>query len=100
MADSFLNGIDVSHFNNSIDWAAVAADPSGPAFAYAKASDGIAMADPYYRVNHAGIKANRMLAGASHFYRPEHSALEQADWFFGIVGSVGGDQLQALVCGG
>lgn len=90
MTDSFLNGIDVSHFNESIDWRAVAADPSGLLFAYAKATEGVDLLDPDYRDNYAGIKANGMLAGASHFYRPQDPALAQANFFISTVGSVSG----------
>lgn len=91
MTDSFLNGIDVSHFNESIDWRAAAADPSGLQFAYAKATEGVDLLDPDYHDNYAGIKANGMLAGASHFYRPQDPALKQANFFISTVGSVSGD---------
>ena len=48
-----IPGIDVSHYQGVVDWAAVAA--SGEQFAFAKASEGISVADLYFHDNWAAI---------------------------------------------
>ena len=91
MAGTFLQGLDVSHFDGTIDWAQVAGDPSSPKFAYAKASEGSTFDDRCFTANYAGIKANNMLCGAYHYFHPEQPAQAQADWFMNIVREVKGD---------
>ena len=75
-------GIDVSHWQGSIDWAQVAA--SGKKFAIAKATDGQDYVDPTYATNKAGAELNGMVFGAYHFARPDKSANDavlEADHF-------------------
>jgi lysozyme len=91
MSDPFLQGLDVSHYNGAIDWRQVAAAPSRPAFAYAKATEGCANTDPSFAANRAGIRANNMLCGAYHMFHPDQPALEQARHFLAVVGEAGGD---------
>ena len=85
MSEPFLQGLDVSHYNGQIDWMRVAADPSRPAFAYAKASEGCTNADRLFADNYAGIKESKLLRGAYHMFRPDQPALEQADHFLSIL---------------
>jgi GH25 family lysozyme M1 (1,4-beta-N-acetylmuramidase) len=75
-------GIDVSHWQGSIDWAQVAA--SGTRFAIAKATDGQDYVDPTYATNKAGAELNGLVFGAYHFARPDRSANDavlEADHF-------------------
>jgi GH25 family lysozyme M1 (1,4-beta-N-acetylmuramidase) len=77
-----LPGIDVSHWNETIDWAQVAA--SGKTFAFAKASEGQHYVDPMYPANKAGAEANGIVFGAYHFARPDgtfRDAIREADHF-------------------
>jgi GH25 family lysozyme M1 (1,4-beta-N-acetylmuramidase) len=64
-----LPGIDVSHYQDEIDWTAVAA--SGIRFAFQKATEGTGYVDPTYATNRAGATANGIVFGAYHFARPD-----------------------------
>jgi GH25 family lysozyme M1 (1,4-beta-N-acetylmuramidase) len=77
-----LPGIDVSHHQDAIDWAQVAA--SGQRFAIAKATEGTSFVDPMYATNKAGAEANGIAFGAYHFARPDatpNDAELEADHF-------------------
>jgi len=58
-------GIDVSHYDGSIDWTQVAA--SGVRFAYIKCTEGAAFLDPEFVENWSGATESNILAGAYHF---------------------------------
>ncbi|HET6712813.1 MAG TPA: GH25 family lysozyme [Actinomycetota bacterium] len=77
-----LPGIDVSHWQGTIDWQRVA--EKGKRFAFLKATDGHDILDPTFFANRAGARANGLLVGAYHFARPDPSkgdAVEEARWF-------------------
>jgi lysozyme len=84
-----LSGVDVSHFQGAVDWQAVKA--AGCAFAFAKATEGAGIADPYFPANWAGMKAAGLLRGAYHFFRAEQDATEQAAHFLSTVQFEPGD---------
>ncbi|HEX9123681.1 MAG TPA: GH25 family lysozyme [Actinomycetota bacterium] len=75
-------GIDVSHHQDVIDWAQVAA--SGQRFVIAKATEGLGYVDPMYSTNRAGATAAGLVFGAYHFARPDlhpNNPLGEADHF-------------------
>ncbi|SBT45839.1 GH25 family lysozyme [Micromonospora auratinigra] len=75
-----VTGIDVSHYQGTINWANVAA--GGAKFSYAKATEGDYYVDAYFSANNSGAKANGLLAGAYHYARPDQSSgTAQADYF-------------------
>ena len=77
-----LPGIDVSHWQGTIDWQRVA--EKGKRFAFLKATDGHDLLDPTFFANRAGARANGLPVGAYHFARPDPSkgdAVEEARWF-------------------
>jgi GH25 family lysozyme M1 (1,4-beta-N-acetylmuramidase) len=77
-----LPGIDVSHWQGTIDWRKVAR--AGTAFVFMKATDGHDFLDPTFLTNRAGARANGLRVGAYHFARPDASkgdAVEEARWF-------------------
>jgi GH25 family lysozyme M1 (1,4-beta-N-acetylmuramidase) len=77
-----LPGIDVSHWQDEIDWAKVAR--AGKRFVFMKATDGHDFLDPRFFQNRAGARANGIVVGAYHFARPDPSkgdAAEEARWF-------------------
>lgn len=69
LADLDPRGIDVSHWQGPIDWAAVAA--SGVRFAWCKAGQGNGGTDPTFERNVKGCNANGILVGAYHFAVPD-----------------------------
>jgi GH25 family lysozyme M1 (1,4-beta-N-acetylmuramidase) len=77
-----LPGIDVSHWQGTIDWRKVAG--AGKRFVFLKATDGHDFVDPTFVANRAGARANGLSVGAYHFARPDPSkgdAAEEARWF-------------------
>lgn len=67
-------GVDVSHYQGSINWTAVYAD--GKTFAFVKATEGVTYNDPRFVANmtngtHAGV-----LMGAYHFARPDNNSAQ------------------------
>ncbi len=92
-----LPGIDVSHWQETIDWAQVAA--SGQRFAIAKATEGRTYVDPMYAVNKAGAAANGIVFGAYHFARPDdtpNDAIAEADHFVDTAQLVPGNLVPVL----
>lgn len=90
-------GIDVSHWQNTIDWAQVAA--GGKRFAYMKASEGTDLVDASYPANRAQAKAVGLYVGAYHFARPDRNpgdALAEADYFLAMSQLAAGDLLPVL----
>jgi len=76
-------GIDLSHYNGSVDFAKLPARRL--AFAFVKASEGGFTKDPLYLANYAGLKQNRILRGAYHFFYPQLNAHAQALNFLSVV---------------
>jgi lysozyme len=82
-APSRLTGIDVSHYQGQIDWDAVKA--AGCAFAFAKATEGAGVTDPYFAANWTGMQAAGLVRGAYHFFHPAQDASQQAAHFLATV---------------
>ena len=92
-----LPGIDVSHWQGTINWAKVAAD--GQRFVIAKATDGRTFDDPMYATNKAEATAAGLAFTAYHFARPDGSAddaILEADHFVQVAGLGPGNLLPAL----
>jgi len=92
-----LPGIDVSHWQGTIDWKRVAG--AGKRFVFLKATDGHDFVDPTFVTNRAGARANGLLVGAYHFARPDPSAgdaVEEARWFVGRANPRPGNLLPVL----
>jgi lysozyme len=78
-AAPFLNGIDVSHFQQSIDWPAVAA--SGIHFCFIKATEGASHVDPRFASNWQAAGQAGIARGAYHFFQPAVPVTAQANLF-------------------
>ena len=88
----FKPGIDVSHWQGTIDWAKVAG--GGITFAFAKATEGQTFNDPMYTTNRSGAAANGILFGAYHFAQPDNlpnDAIIEADHFSSVAAPAYGD---------
>ncbi len=88
-------GIDVSHHNGIVDWAAVAR--AGVVFAFAKATEGARLRDRRFPANWAEMREAGILRGAYHFFRPSVDAVIQADHFCDVVGTLGPGDLPPVV---
>jgi GH25 family lysozyme M1 (1,4-beta-N-acetylmuramidase) len=96
-APGTLEGLDVSHWQNAIDWLAVAA--AGKTFTYIKASEDIDFVDPNYAANRAAAGAAGLVVGAYHFAQPDATvgdAAAEADHFVDTARPVTGDLLPVL----
>jgi GH25 family lysozyme M1 (1,4-beta-N-acetylmuramidase) len=92
-----LPGIDVSHYQGSIDWASVAS--SGIRFAIAKVTDGRSYVDPTYLTNKAAAESNGIVFGAYHFARPDtrpNDPSVEADHFVDHAQLAGGNIIPVL----
>ncbi len=77
-------GIDVSRYQGRIDWEKVSQMRSGThriRFAFAKATEGVSLTDPYFERNRKDARANGIPFGAYHFFRPTADPVSQADFF-------------------
>src|SRR5262249_15766509 len=90
-----LSGIDVSHYQGSINWSSV----SGAAirFAAAKATRGTGFTDGFINQNIAGMKAAGIVPGAYHFAHPGSDPVAQADHFTSVVHAANGGSYSGLL---
>ena len=96
-ASTYLEGIDVSHWNGTINWPQVAG--AGKTFAIIKATEGETFLDSMYATNHSGARAAGLRTTAYHFARPglpTSEATIQADWFVQNAALLPGDLVPAL----
>lgn len=91
----WIPGIDVSHFQGTVDWAQVAA--SGVGFCFIKATEGTGIADSCFRQNWAGSSAAGLKRGAYHFGHPGMDAQAQAQFFFSTVGALASNDLPPVL---
>ena len=91
-----LHGIDVSGWQETVDWAAVRR--SGRLFAFAKATEGQTFVDRTFATNRVGMAAAGMvLRGFYHFARPDrNSAAAEAAHFLRTVGPLGPGEVPVL----
>jgi len=86
-----LEGVDVSHWQGSINWAVVKPHIS---FAILKCTEGATYFDDTYVVNKQGCIDNGIPHGAYHFFRTNVNPVTQADYFHAHIGS----NMNMLVC--
>jgi GH25 family lysozyme M1 (1,4-beta-N-acetylmuramidase) len=98
-----VQGVDVSNWQGTIDWARVAG--AGIKFAFLKAAEGkcptcsAAYTDPTYATNRAGANANGIIVGAYDFAQPSTvagAAAAEADHFIDVALPKTGDLLPIL----
>jgi GH25 family lysozyme M1 (1,4-beta-N-acetylmuramidase) len=90
-------GIDVSHWQNTINWPAVSA--AGKKFTYIKASESTDFVDPLYATNRAQAQAAGLYVGAYHFAQPSTEvgdAAAEADHYVDTATPASGDLLPVL----
>ena len=93
----FLDGIDVSYHQGSIDWTKVAG--AGQHFAYVRASAGSLTADSAYATNRTGARAAGLTVGSYHYANPDTApddAANEAAWFLRNATIGSGDLLPVL----
>jgi lysozyme len=85
-------GVDVSHYQEVVDWPTLAT--TGEAFAFAKASEGKSIPDLYFADNWAAMRAAGILRGAYHFFHPATAAADQVSFFLDRLQNANGGSTQ------
>jgi lysozyme len=88
---SWFLGLDVSHYQGTVDWNSVAQERY--TFAFIKATEATSWTDPEFSANWTGAKAAGLIRGAYHFYDPGSDPEKQAEHFLGTVWPGGGQPL-------
>ena len=88
-------GIDVSYHQGDIVWPRV--QRAGVRFAFVRVSDGTYVADPQFIANWRGAKRAGVLRGAYQFFRPELSAIDQADLMIATLRRHGRGELPPVI---
>ncbi|MBR0462927.1 MAG: glycoside hydrolase family 25 [Clostridia bacterium] len=87
--DAFpVRGVDVSHYQGSIDWNLL--QDQGIMFAYIKATEGSSYQDSEFQTNWENVKGTKLRAGAYHFFSFESSGLKQSENFIRTVPVIDG----------
>ncbi len=83
LTERLRTGIDVSRHSGTIDWATVA--QQGYGFAFAKATEGMDLKDSEFDQLWPAIQAAGLIRGAYHFYVTEDDPEKQAQFFIDNV---------------
>jgi lysozyme len=83
---SVIKGVDVSHWDGTVNWTSVKA--SGVSFAFAKATESTDLIDDQFAANWAGMKAAGVVRGAYHFFDASADPTAQATYFLAEVGTL------------
>jgi len=88
----YVDGIDVSYHQGTIDWAQVAS--AGKRFAFIRATAGTLTADSAYATNWWGAHTDGLAVGSYHFANPDtapNDASNEASWFLQHATIASGD---------
>jgi GH25 family lysozyme M1 (1,4-beta-N-acetylmuramidase) len=98
-ASAKCKGIDVSHYQGSVNWSSVYG--AGIRFAFAKATEGDYFQDGEFHGNMSRGKTQGLNMGAYHFARPDlNDGTHEATYFWNFIASEignGGDTLQPVL---
>ncbi len=96
---SYARGIDVSHWQQEVDWSAVKGD--GNVFAIIKASQGLSNVDKRLKINWPGIKQAGLLVSSYHFMNAHQDGARQAEHYINtmqpMIDQYGGFDLPAVL---
>ena len=79
-----VKGIDVSFYEDSVDWDTVHA--AGIDFAFIRVTDGLQYTDPRFPGYWAGARDAGVIRGAYQFFRPSQDPIAQADRLLALMG--------------
>lgn len=83
MSPNAVRGVDVSHHNSLVNWAAL--KKAGIEYAYVKASEGTSFVDPMFFRNMIAARAAGILVGAYHYFHWGDSVQGQVSAFLGTA---------------
>ena len=93
--DTSVKGMDVSHYDGTIDW--TKAHAAGIDFAFVKATEGTTFTDPMFATNWAGMKTAGVVRGAYHFFHSNVDPVAQADFVTKTVGTLEAGDLPIVI---
>jgi uncharacterized protein (TIGR03382 family) len=82
---STVNGIDVSEYDDAVDWPTAKA--AGISFAFVRVSDGLDFPDTKFSTYWPGAQAAGVLRGAYQYFEPDQDPIQQADMLLSAMGS-------------
>jgi lysozyme len=88
-------GIDVSYYQETIDWQRV--QRAGIRFAFIRLSDGATLRDSMFATNWAESKRVGVVRGAYQFFRPDQSVTAQADLMIAAMHGRDHDDLPPVI---
>jgi len=91
VARADVQGVDVSEFQGSVNWAAARA--AGIGFGICRVSDGAFHRDATFQANWNGMRAHGVIRGVYQFFRAGQDPIAQADLLCNAVGSLGAGDL-------
>ena len=94
-AGTTLPGIDVSYYQQTINWDQVAA--AGIKFAFIRVSDGSTFVDPQYQTNWSEARRVGITRGTYQFFRPGQNPITQADLLLTEMGPLQPGDLPPVV---
>lgn len=83
-----VRGIDVSHYQEEIDWDCLAnsrIDGEPVSFVFIKATEGKTILDEYFVYNFASARKHGIIRGAYHVFSTKSTPQEQAEFFCNVV---------------
>ncbi len=83
-AGPVVNGMDVSYYDDAVDW--TRAKAAGIDFAFIRATDGTQYQDPKFPAYWSGALAAGVMRGAYQFFRPAEDPIAQADLLLSLMG--------------
>lgn len=78
-----IRGVDVSHYQNEIDWEVLASENID--FAFIKATEGSSTVDEKFEYNWTEANKTHLYTGAYHFFSFDSSGITQAENFINTV---------------
>lgn len=79
----YISGIDVSSYQEQINWTQVYG--GGVRFAYIKATESDTLTDPQFMANWSGSDKSGVIRGAYHFFTQGVSGAAQAAYFLSVI---------------
>lgn len=92
---STVEGVDVSEYEDTIDWTALRA--SGRAFAFVRVSDGVGHPDARFAAHWPAARVAGFIRGAYQFFRPAQDPIAQADLLLSRIGTPADGDLPPVI---
>jgi len=90
-----VQGVDVSHYQGSFDWASAKAN--GTVFGVASVGDGTGFSDPAFASNWGNMQAAGIYRAAYQYFEPEDDPVAQANLMVQAVGQLGAGDLPCML---